>query len=473
MSSFNSLRNNGMSRVGNRQGDSYNSIFRDCNAVRPMYASSRPSVFRPLPGLNPDDNFKSFDQCMLDDGEFGSWVQAITAVQFAFEKKLAFVLQRSLDDMDYVDSPYYVLYNAMYHYAQNPSCTKYWSDLTNPDNRNRLIPKPDTLVLLPVLTYYKGDREGTISGRSSVDVLSVRDSSFVGIKRTLQASFTSEDYIDVTHPDEGAFLVWWNKQNPTPNGIPANAIQSQAGTCGYSTAIVKTHPRIGSSRDGMDARLTPEQMAWYSSVARPWSRLVNCKSFEEQAELICRHAPAGAVVYAFGEEHPEWLTQEVRVRANSSERIGGQSFAPAVAPGYPSYAQPNYSQVPPNYSQAPVGYAPAQPNYESVPQAPAQHAGMQVKPRAAVPRQPMDATPIPQPLSSEVSGTAYEAGGASLPLDPSYDAPEAAPRTAPKSFGQSNPEPRRHVVPGAIQNQVFNASMEAMESGESDNSYPL
>lgn len=350
-----------------------------------------PSVFRFLPGLNPDTGYQGFDACRVGDSQLGEWVYKAPVVQFAFSEGVSFCLQRENGDEDASSSPYCVLYNAMRAYAKTPNCTKYWSDMTDNAVQNRLIPKPDIVALIPVIVYHRGDKPAQqIEGMNSLDILLLKESVFSLIHRQLAGNWITGGSMDLVDPQSGFFFTIWNKENGTPAGISQELIMSQQGNFGYSMAFTRDCPQVaGCKYSGLEtAALTPNQTAWYTTMARPWSNIIKFMSHEEQAELIGKYAPPGAAIYAFSDSHEEWITPELRKRFTPDQpRIGSapvQGYSvqdqqlpwatdyPVYNGGGPAFQQQGHQQFiqpqskPVSYAASPAFGAPA-----AVPSAPA------------------------------------------------------------------------------------------------------
>ena len=75
------------------------------------------TVFRILPGLNPDTGYSTFDPMYLEDIEPGLWIYSTHVVQNAGidDRRVTFIMRDSFDNDDYnmAMSPYNVMYKAV------------------------------------------------------------------------------------------------------------------------------------------------------------------------------------------------------------------------------------------------------------------------------------------------------------------------------------------------------------------------
>lgn len=367
MTNIRRRRSTGVNQLGTQNLDNNNTILKYGNLVRPSWQANNPSVFRLLPGLNPDDDYKSFDASYVG-GDFGTWVQAVPVVNYAFEKKLSFTLAGSLEDDGWRNCPYCMLYNAIAKYAKSDMALGYYARMVDRGNRDRALPAPERIVLMPVLTYFKNDKELSTDNLSALDILLVKESAFLQIRNFLMNVWMgSPTEFDVTSPDKGSFLVMWNKEKRTPVGLDERCIMRQRSNIGYDLALSQSVPVLYSSIDGASAALTPAQVSWYKMMARPWDAVVRTTTAEEQMDMICRYAPAAAVVYAFqGTEYESYVTPEVKKRAASEPSMTGQTTYPTAInnSGFnkQGYQQPsNYAP----YQQHPTYQEPQQPAYQA------------------------------------------------------------------------------------------------------------
>lgn len=304
--------------------------------VKPGFNGFRtPAVFRVMPGVDPG-NPRRFDVSVMDDGTPGEWFRSFPSVQYAFDKGVSFVLQEDYDDIGWPQhSPYMIVRRALLSLAKNPSTPMYVSNLVN----GKKAPFPDCKIqgAVVAMTYHKEDQDWQPRA-DQLDILAISH----GVSRLVldmvgtQWSMSNNDF-DISAPDKGAFIVLWNKEEVIePPGIDKTMIKYQAGSFGYGVAISPVFPKIGSMYDTIGATLSDQDVAAYKGVMRPWERIIDYRSYDDQAAIMCEFAPAGPLVYAWGDVHPEWLTNSVKLRANNEPRIGG----PAPVQGYST--QPRY-----------------------------------------------------------------------------------------------------------------------------------
>jgi len=340
--------------------------------VKPAWVSGV-SVFRILPGINPD-NPSELDPWRFSTNidDYGQWFYPVTcAINVSTPSNRGsktWVLHDPLDTTyDISRNPVVLLRNAIFS-AKKQGITQYfeWVTLTESSSKGTPLDKPAACWLVRCVliedkdkTYYapnmpKGfdsseQTQYMLMKKSSVDTLKAameeRIPDFRGDPGDISGHFACGDPISL---DKGAFVVMFNKENDPRKSVSSGPRFGQAYGAGnkeakgYDCYLTRDYKGNLPNYDGYEDVLRHH--------IRDWSETVHIPSTEEQIkylEQILRPHP-DLLVYGLDDEYGRMLDPNIRHEGLS--RLG-RVQVPVAAPAA-------FRQAPPVH--APVAHAPVQ-----------------------------------------------------------------------------------------------------------------
>ena len=313
-----------------------------CRSAYTSYDKNHLTIMLPMSAKHPETgDFTPFKEGEGDDADFGDGICLVQAVQFAFNNNTAMILERYPGDPDVQDSPYALLQSSLRQYVENDdSAPMYFhkmviKDETAKKGQSLMIPAPEMLVAMPVITFYRKNEERPTDNIQEVEIFLMKKTFFLPIRDRVYELWNQGFDMNATVPAMGKYLIAWNKErsNPIP-GLNREDIFCQNGSFGYNFALTDRFPTLHTSYDGRVAKVTQSQCDAWRKIIRPITKYINYMSWEDQAALICRYCPSGPIIYAWRDIHPEWISQDVWRRAKTEKQIVdiGTVYPTAVAP---------------------------------------------------------------------------------------------------------------------------------------------
>lgn len=313
-----------------------------CRPAYTSYDKNHLTIMLPMSAKDPETgDFTPFKEGAGDDADFGDGICPVQAVQFAFGNNTAMILERYPGDPDVQDSPYALLQSSLRQYVENDdSAPMYFhkmviKDETAKKGQSLMIPAPEMLVAMPVITFYRKNEERPTDNIQEAEIFLMKKTFFLPIRDRVYELWNQGFDMNATVPAMGKYLVVWNKERTAPiPGLNREDIFCQNGSFGYNFALTDRFPTLHTSYDGRVAKVTQSQCDAWRKIIRPITKYINYMDWEEQAALICRYCPSGPIIYAWRDVHPEWISQDVWRRAKTEKQIVdiGTVYPAAVAP---------------------------------------------------------------------------------------------------------------------------------------------
>ena len=320
--------------------------------VRPIWESGY-TVFRALPGLNPDTGYTTFDPLFINEAETGLWIYNTHVVAGAGidDHRVTFIMRDSFsgDDFNLAQSPYNVLYKSVKDMESLPLQQRIWSDfLVGRNGRGAALPncrRPNYFV--QCIPYRRGDHTFNANDAlSNLHVIRMTSSAGEALKKSLDVMRTEHPDIDITALDQSWFVTLWNKKKPHPYLHTAGDERALSYECSLDQVYRGNDEYQGTSAalNGMDTRI--------KSLVKPWDQVLRFPSFEEQADWLCYafDSVPDMIMRAFA-DNPEWISEKIRRKAGSGSQPQPQVYQPAIAPQ--STAAPAYRPANPQVTEAP------------------------------------------------------------------------------------------------------------------------
>lgn len=323
------------------------------------------TVFRILPGLNPDTGYSTFDPMYLEDMEPGLWIYSTHVVQNAGidDRRVTFIMRDSFDNDDYnmAMSPYNVMYKAVSGMKSLPVTQRIWCDLLEGGNgRSPSMPNPKKpQYFIQCIPYCKDDKTYNFNeSLTQLHICRLTSSAGEALRKELDMMYIQDNNFDVTALDQSWFVTIWNNAHKHPyTGAEGNSRFSS-----YACSIDATY-RARDEFQGSDCMLTKYE-SQIKSLVKPWDQILRFPSVEQQADWLCYafDAAPDMVMYAFS-DHPEWITERIRNKAGMGAQVHTNVHPAAVAPQAPTIklntvGLPNTRQVP----KTGTAYQPLMPN---------------------------------------------------------------------------------------------------------------
>lgn len=331
------------------------------NEVRPIWESGY-TVFRALPGLNPDTGYTTFDPLYINEAETGLWVYNTHVVAGAGidDHRVTFIMRDSFsaDDFNLAASPYNVLYKSVKDMESLPVTQRIWSDLLSGRNgRGAALPncrRPSYFI--QCIPYKRGDHTfNAQDALNSLNIIRMTSSAGEALKHTLDKARAEDPSMDITALDQSWFITLWNKKKPHPYTHAAGDERALSYDCCFDKVYRGNDEYQGSSAllTGMGDKIR--------QLVKPWDQVLRFPSFEEQADWLCYafDSVPDMIMRAFA-DNPEWISEKIRRKAGSGSQPQPQNYRPAVAPQQPtpSYPRPKQAGLPDMSAFAPVPQAP-------------------------------------------------------------------------------------------------------------------
>lgn len=320
--------------------------------VRPIWESGY-TVFRALPGLNPDTGYTTFDPLFINEAETGLWIYNTHVVAGAGidDHRVTFIMRDSFsgDDFNLAQSPYNVLYKSVKDMESLPLQQRIWSDfLVGRNGRGAALPncrRPNYFI--QCVPYRRGDHTFNANDAlSNLHVIRMTSSAGEALKKALDVMRTEHPDIDITALDQSWFVTLWNKKKPHPYLHTAGDERALSYECSLDQMYRGNDEYTGASAalNGMEARV--------KSLVKPWDKVLRFPSFAEQADWLCYafDSVPDMIMRAFA-DNPEWISEKIRRKAGSGSQPQPQNYRPAVAPQ--STAAPIYRPTNAQVTEAP------------------------------------------------------------------------------------------------------------------------
>jgi hypothetical protein len=448
-----------------------------------------PMTVRIHPGKNPehdgsDPNVPYFDPYrfpgtdLRDPYGFGDFIRCYPAVRAMGDPPVTFIYHNSADENagDKQMTPPWVLYRAIDRAVASGNDRQGWAALLRGGRgRGAQLPRPTEIYLVQCSIMMFKDRvynppkgfgaeDGTIvlelgrsAGKALLNELQREVENYQGNPDDFEARYANGDPVSLAL---GRFVTFYTLKQ----GDPRMQAAASSGGAAWSSPVQTVTDANGKvplgygcfmepTFNGQAAALSHQEAAVRQQV-RPWDDLLNFPSPQRQAELLADKFPAEIIEYAWRDQHPEWIPDEVarRARAAVTAQVPTPQYAAGQVGGMPQqapvqadpYSQAAYPDQPAPAQQAPPQSSPfasapvEQPAQPQPAAAASPFAAAQPQPEIPTPPAPqqpagnMGWTGQPNPVAQQAPATQVASGL------PSGTLPPANPEMPPVTQGQDS-----------------------------------
>lgn len=347
------------------------------------------SLFKVLPGLNPEDGGETLDPMMLPDGSFGSWqTSAPVVVCGKGDQQITFcALTDFYHPVSLNQTPYYLAYNMVTRMSKLPQ-----NDLNRVDSWVNLLygtgsmdpalmQKPVDHTFVGVLNLM-GKNNALERSLNQLHVLHLKRQATEALRNAVNSCSAAN--IDITDFREGPLVSLWSSNVEDPwTSEPANKNARD-----YGWRLLDAIPNSSVSKD-MSAYA--EQI---KNLLLPWSHVIYCPSLEQQARWCMEVLPPDLLFQAWKDpmgSFYSFVTDDMANQLNEGCRLKWQQENAIQAARQARFSQ--VQQPVQTASQAPVQQT--APTFSQAPVAPTMTQAPQSQPRAFVQKEA--AQPIQQP----------------------------------------------------------------------------
>ena len=364
---------------------------------KPTWNKTR-TVFRPFPGLNPD-NLAEFDAFRMSDDprDFGEWIRKYTAVTIGVgQQAVTFILYDPRDgDLEQRQSnPAWMLRNSIYKAVKNGQCPAEWNPLVfGGTGRPAPLKQPSDVYLIQgVLMEHKSEEKkpprGFAPDEDTVIMMlpqsagnSILDDWLERRVKNADGSISFE-FPDIVSLTDGAYIGIGEENTTWPDSAPASIASVSGGNSTFSSYECRILPTY----NGLPASL--EEPAVRAKV-KDWDAIIRIPTLEEQLTMICESGiPPAAILYGLGDRYRDLLPEHIVNSGNAQP-----AAQPAAVPVQPA-VQPAAIPQPPVQAAPLANDAATGPAGPSVPEGFATTAS-DAQVQAATPPQGPDAAAQP------------------------------------------------------------------------------
>jgi hypothetical protein len=441
----------------------------------PVYGGGKTTTVRFLPVRSPD-NPAAWEQFMISTSNngrtWGDWIRQYQVARMGEgDASVSFITHDPCDPVafDTLNSPPWVLYNAVNRRVSAKSDPGWGGYLKGGDNRGAALSRPNGAYFGQVwLVNHKDGACNPPIGFLDDGVLNILQFSAAagdGMLKQIEAPrpgyqgdpndlSQALQYGDIVALNQGAYVTFYSKAD----GDPRQRQQQQSAATWQQAAA---NAPVDRKAIGFDSFVTPtfngitaDLSAYEAGIAaktKPWEAILNFPTTLQQAAWLADRFPPDMIVFAF-EGHPEWIPEAVHAKARNRltvGQVGGGGWLPQQgadpysqlqAPtGWPTAASNPYGQPPVSgppeqqWQPAATPLAPAVPAQQWAPQPAATQPVQQWAPQPAAPQpaqqwapQPAIASPQPAPAATQQWGQPPAPAAA---IQPQY-APQHVPQPA-------------------------------------------
>jgi len=309
---------------------------------KPTWNKTR-TVFRPFPGLNPD-NPAEFDSFRLsnDPRDFGEWVRKYTVATLGVgQQAVTFILYDPRDGglEQRQSNPAWMLRNSIYQAVKNGQCPAEWNPLVfGGAGRPAPLKQPSDIYLIQgVLMEHKSEGKNPPKGFSADDdtiVMMLPQSAGNSLlddwlERRVEAAdgSISFEFPDIVSLTDGAYIGVGEENTTWPGQEPASIASMAGSNNSFSSYECRIFPKFG------DLSASLEEPAVRAKV-KDWEAIIRIPTIEEQIIMICESGiPPAAILYGLGDRYRELLPVHI-VNAGNTD-AAQPATTPAAAPVAP------------------------------------------------------------------------------------------------------------------------------------------
>lgn len=279
------------------------------------------TLFKVLPGLNPEDGGDTLDPMILPDGSFGSWqTSAPVVVCGKGEQQVTFC---ALTDFYHPTSvnqtPYYLAYNMVNRMSKLPS-----NDLNRVDswvnllygtgaNDPAVMPKPTDHTFVAVINLSTSKGQDVVErALNQLHILHLKTAATRALRDAVNSCSASG--IDITDFQNGPLVSIWSGVADDPwTSAPGNKDSRQ-----YNYRLLDSIPNSSTTKD------FSQYAARFKDMLLPWSHILYCPSMEEQARWCMEALPPDLLFQAWkdpmGSFYP-FVTDDMANQLNEGCRL--------------------------------------------------------------------------------------------------------------------------------------------------------
>lgn len=340
-------RRSNMSKAQNQEvGNKFN-VWKNDLLLKPGFRPVRLcwngyTMVRFLPGLNPEDDYTTFDTFRYGEG-YGTWIETVPVVMNMLPEaengSVSFVLPNSLDYETNFDCPYKRLWFALKRAIKNKVAKSDWKDLVIAGKFGTPLPQWKNAYFAYVNPYHadfkEKDRDKNHPDRdiapdewSGSDILIMSASAYHALDSTLTECRNTLP-IDLTDPNAGAYVAFFPEKAPCTFGNEImRSLPSEEQFKGYSVSIHDQYNVPGSRWNGFKPQMSEKLVAFHKAHAKPWERVFNIMSYDEQAEMLVRYMKGYEDLLCYAWEGTDWVTKELRDKAAGLNQVHATGYSP-------------------------------------------------------------------------------------------------------------------------------------------------